>query len=131
MPELLWDEIADIVEQGSVGRAVQKVQNISGVGFVELPRCAGGREPMMLYCQRARLMASGRSVIVAQLDVQAEAACALGEHVPIGQTDELAGQLAARNRQAQFRSDTGGLPRGQRDARMAHGVFRGGRALRV
>jgi hypothetical protein len=72
----------------------------------------------MLYRQCAGLMASGRSVVVAQFDVQAEAACALGEQVTIGQADELAGQLAARNGQAQLRSDTGRLTGGQRDARM-------------
>lgn len=73
---------------------------------------------MMLYDQRARLMGSGFSIsgVVAQLDVQAEAASALIEQTTIGQADQLAGQLTARNGEAKLRSDTGRLAGGERYA---------------
>lgn len=79
----------------------------------------------MLDSQRAGLMAPCRPVVVAQFNVEAKAACALGEQVTIAKAYEIAGQLATRDGQAQFRPNTGRLAGSQRNARMAPWVVRG------
>jgi hypothetical protein len=55
-------------------------------------------------------------VIGAQLDVQAEALSALGEEVPVGEADELAGELAAGDGEAKLRADAGRFAGGERYA---------------
>jgi hypothetical protein len=55
-------------------------------------------------------------IVGAQLDVQAEALSALGEEVPVGEADELAGELAACDGEAKLRADAGRLARSERYA---------------
>jgi hypothetical protein len=54
------------------------------------------------------------SVVGAQLDVQAEALSSLDEQVPVGEADELAGELAACDGEAKLRADAGRFARGER-----------------
>jgi hypothetical protein len=56
------------------------------------------------------------SVVGAQLDAQAEALSSLGEQVPVGETDELAGELAASDGEAKLRADAGRFARSERYA---------------
>jgi hypothetical protein len=56
------------------------------------------------------------SVVGSQLDVQAEALSSLGEQVPVGEADELAGELAACDGEAKLRADAGRFARSERYA---------------
>ena len=56
------------------------------------------------------------SVVRAQLDVQAEARSSLGEQVPVGEADELAGELATSDGEAKLRADAGRFARSERYA---------------
>jgi hypothetical protein len=56
------------------------------------------------------------SAVRAQLDVQAEALSSFGEQVPVGEADELAGELAACDGEAKLRADAGRFARGERYA---------------
>ena len=55
-------------------------------------------------------------VVRAQLDVQAEALSSLGEQVPVGEADELAGELAACDGEAKLRADASRFARSERYA---------------
>jgi hypothetical protein len=78
-------------------------------------RCARYRQGVVLNEKGAGLVAAGRGsrVVLAELDVQAEAFRALSQQVPVGKTHELAGELAGRYGKAQFRPDTGRLAGGK------------------
>jgi hypothetical protein len=56
------------------------------------------------------------AIVGSQLDVQAEARSSLGEQVPVGEADELAGELAACDGETKLRADAGRLARGERYA---------------
>jgi hypothetical protein len=55
----------------------------------------------------------GSRAVLAELDIQAEAFRTLSQQVPVGETHELAGELAGRYCKAQFRPDTGRLAGGK------------------
>jgi hypothetical protein len=55
-------------------------------------------------------------LVGAQLDAQAEALSSLGEQVPVGEADELAGELAAGDGEAKLRADAGRFARSERYA---------------
>jgi hypothetical protein len=57
-----------------------------------------------------------RSVVRAQLDVQAEALGSLGEQATVGEADELARELAACDGEAKLRADAGRFARSERYA---------------
>jgi hypothetical protein len=50
-----------------------------------------------------------RRLVLAELNIQAEVFRAVGQQVSVGETHELAGELAGRNCKAQFWPDTGRL----------------------
>lgn len=57
-----------------------------------------------------------RSVVRAQLDVEAEALSSLREQGPVGEADQLAGELAACDGETKLRADAGRFARSQRYA---------------
>ena len=70
---------------------------------------------MVLNEKGAGLVAAGLGsrAVLAELDIQPEAFRTLSQQVPVGETHELAGELAGRYCKAQLRSDTGRLAGGK------------------
>jgi hypothetical protein len=120
---------------GDAGRRERVVLDEKGAGLV------ADRGPVGLWCNvlastgvgvdavlrsavmRAAVMGPGvvrsaglGSVVRAQLDVQPEALSSLSEQVPVGEADELAGELAACDGEAKLRADAGRFARGERYA---------------
>jgi hypothetical protein len=108
------DDRGELAGGGAVGRAVEEIEDVTRVGGVEVAGGAGHRERVVLNKEGAGLVATrcGRFV-VAQLNAQTEPFRALGEEVPVGETHELAGELAGRNRKAELRADASRLAGGE------------------
>jgi hypothetical protein len=115
------DDRGKLAGRGAVGRAVEEIEDVTGVGGVEVAGNAGHRERVVLNKEgadfvrlvRARDGRISRWYVVSQLNAQAEAFRALGEEVPVGKTHELAGELADRNRKAELRPDASRLAGGE------------------
>jgi hypothetical protein len=90
-----------------------------GAGLVAAGRARGvtlrrgGVRPGTSRWHGAVRPGASRWHVVAQLDVQPEAFGALGQQVAVGETHELAGELAGRDRKAELRPDAGRLAGGE------------------
>jgi hypothetical protein len=116
------DDRGELAGCRAVGCAIEEVEDVAGVRGVEATRDAGRREGVVLDEEGAGLVAHGGpvgglgSVVGAQLEVYAETLSSLGEQAPVGEADELAGELAACDGEAKLRADAGRFARGERYA---------------